>query len=1381
MFINSEITISSNNKERFMKMLSNKKNLLKLIIVLISVYIGLFTVVANAASYDIEGESFQLKKPRLEQGGFTFYDTIYFGNFYQSEIEKGTFTCDEYVNIWGCSEEPDNPDAEDYRQFIINQYNEIVAGGNTENLISYIKYYKKTPIKWRVIDVDEENPSIVTLTTEDEILGDYDPVYNKSVSNICSSFNNNRNFTGWGKSRVRSYLNGYDSSENAAGDDFSGMGFWDVAFSDSEKNAIIPTTVKNTDESTNSSYVSWSDTVDNVRILSVDEVNSKYGFAVDDFYDEKNYNEGGNIGSAGAEASLYALNSQYEGAGTYEDSGQYGDFLKWETYRVPWSTLTIKDSSAYRILNTPITNKAKAETGHGFFRPVITVDLSKAGWSYAGLGTYPKANSLTEAVEERKMEMLYGSKAVANFLVVDTSGNPIANADVWYYVRDPGDTSTINTKGFSTGKTDDKGRIAIEVNGLNLSSLSEGETYSFRRIITLKVGTQYVPKRTLLDVKVLPRKTTQIWNMQGKTDIEAALGLSAGASLGAAEAKWSCGEVAAQGGGGSGLTIVHESTVGKNRRLELIREFSLNAGENAKLGPFVQLGPIEVAGAKISEEVNFAPKNTQKLIIENYDPNNEEQVKKIAAFLIGYEAMLTNNQMCYALSLLVEKDCIDEIGYSYNLSVEGGAEIASVDFGDNIASGSLASGNYAANYEYFVERSLESMSNASRYSMQKESLVSTGIVGYDIKPLGKTGNLFPYGEAANFLTKYGLSADNKEIVVTINNKTSVEGSVLSQKVTEDDINISFTGKNRQKLISENKVINEFSRGAKSMIFDSAVKDVINAVNTGDIVPEYERTTSESEKATLKLAIGANLGVGLKIAPEIAGSHTFTYETERGYIENGVAYSTAVDTTPKTQYKVTLENLVKEAFLCTTEMVKDKIVIVSGKVGEGVKSGLCTIKAVPGKIYKGCENTIIKISSIGHDKKIANVSVVVPVQYKETGSTLAGGAHVSGVGDILDAYAVTIGQGYNISFWHEDGASEYAYCNYATLEIELEYDDEMLKEAGIDSEAEKRIEIFYYDDTLQKYVSVGGQVDTVNNKVTYVTERMNPGQYILAVNAEESYTKPESKDESTSSSSSSSVRTSSTNSSISSSVKSSSTSSSVSSSVRSSSTSSTSSSSTTDTSSTNRKSSSSSSSASNYEPDIEKNSGYGTANDTAPVVKIDKKYHVQPNLSLSQNEITLMKGTKVVVDGLLLDKDALKAYNKEYKKIAALDKKGVISAKGVGEAYIRYDTYVLKVIVWDKPKQGTINLNGENALVSKLSVKLVENQEFEYFLQVPLNADIIIDNKKNALSQVSIKRVSADKTGYLIKGKAENKGAGAITFDICGKKIKLKFAVAKPKI
>ena len=89
-------------------------------------------------------------------------------------------------------------------------------------------YFKYEPIKWRILNVNENDAFILA----DEALD-------------CQKYDYSMGGSTWESCTIRSWLNGYGKSSNTFGTDYTNNNFIQKAFSDSEQSAIKTTLLKN--------------------------------------------------------------------------------------------------------------------------------------------------------------------------------------------------------------------------------------------------------------------------------------------------------------------------------------------------------------------------------------------------------------------------------------------------------------------------------------------------------------------------------------------------------------------------------------------------------------------------------------------------------------------------------------------------------------------------------------------------------------------------------------------------------------------------------------------------------------------------------------------------------------------------------------------------------------------------------------------------------------------------------------------------------------------------------------------------------------------------------------------------------------------------------
>ena len=140
----------------------------------------------------------------------TTWDCVYFGHYPQSEVTAAGNPSLYYrleQEYWGKGD--------------------VILDGVRYRKVNG-KFYAGDPIKWRVLSTNGNT----ALLLSDAAL-DYRQYHTSSTSIT------------WEKSTIRSWLNGYDSTSNSAGTNYSTSNFIDTAFTGAEQAAIRNTVVKN--------------------------------------------------------------------------------------------------------------------------------------------------------------------------------------------------------------------------------------------------------------------------------------------------------------------------------------------------------------------------------------------------------------------------------------------------------------------------------------------------------------------------------------------------------------------------------------------------------------------------------------------------------------------------------------------------------------------------------------------------------------------------------------------------------------------------------------------------------------------------------------------------------------------------------------------------------------------------------------------------------------------------------------------------------------------------------------------------------------------------------------------------------------------------------
>lgn len=276
-------------------------------------------------------------------GKVTTWDCVWYGSYPQTEITSGdsVYAALETATEW-------------------DEYDDTIVGSNKYRRLSdgeTYRYFIYEPIKWRVLQVDDEEMFLLADKALD--------IRGMDMDYTTQS---------WDRSTLRSWLNGKDAIQNRAEIDFTNNSFIGAAFTVGEQEYIVNSQVNRSTSmyQVESEQEIGKNTLDHIFILSdqdvygTDEAES-YGF--DGSFKVRDE-------ARRCQGTGYA---QAKGLSAYSDSGEPG--------HVAWWIRTLGESQGY-VANVPDWGYvdvagSKGECG---IRPAMYVSLSDNElYSYAGV------------------------------------------------------------------------------------------------------------------------------------------------------------------------------------------------------------------------------------------------------------------------------------------------------------------------------------------------------------------------------------------------------------------------------------------------------------------------------------------------------------------------------------------------------------------------------------------------------------------------------------------------------------------------------------------------------------------------------------------------------------------------------------------------------------------------------------------------------------------------------------------------------------------------------------------------------------------------------------------------------------------------------------
>ena len=236
-----------------------------------------------------------LQNPRIEAdssmeaGQKVTYDCIWFGSYPQTEIVDQPSTCGVYNKSFAQSSDYEensslyaslkNASGWDSKGDVIisgTKYRRIKSSDAVSAMSSpyyyswdssdTYHYFRYEPIKWRVLQASGNNALLLA-----DIVLDVQS-YNTTLTEVT-----------WETSTIRSWLNGYGPSDNIDGTDYTEKNFINNAFSMSEQNIILSSSLDNQTTGTYAQQFGGENTTDKVFLLSAydlykSEASASYGF-----------------------------------------------------------------------------------------------------------------------------------------------------------------------------------------------------------------------------------------------------------------------------------------------------------------------------------------------------------------------------------------------------------------------------------------------------------------------------------------------------------------------------------------------------------------------------------------------------------------------------------------------------------------------------------------------------------------------------------------------------------------------------------------------------------------------------------------------------------------------------------------------------------------------------------------------------------------------------------------------------------------------------------------------------------------------------------------------------------------------------------------------
>lgn len=467
----------------------------------------------------------QLHNPVDTNGDFVGYSYIWFGSYPQSELDEtkdasliaqidGKIGIDKTGDCW--------IDGIKYRK--LNKADCDTNGRAWEN--KNYRYFKWERIKWRVLKADNIASKALVMTDKAIEFRRYNTTY------TCK---------GWERCTLRSWLNGYERTENDNLFDYSEVndGFYTTAFSATEKGKIAKSKITSEAPSFSDylSYATEEDITDSIFILTKSEfLKEEYGFKSDtalkftvtdysanppsgsiylrDF--SKSGGKGGNAGIMSIKDGSFGEDFLY----MYEDCAFYiAPAMIVSLNMLTDENLSDDGGSGYggeEAIRYELNGGVNASSNPGGYRPGVGVDSfaapSKAGcvfegWYSDSSFTY-KINSISkESKGEVTLYAKWKKNKVSNpFTVSDVTQNISKKSQTINLYTAMGNIPSGTSFKYKVNVDDAKNTNGIAISGNGVLSVPAKAYGTIKITVTAEENADYVATTREISVTLIPDK-----------------------------------------------------------------------------------------------------------------------------------------------------------------------------------------------------------------------------------------------------------------------------------------------------------------------------------------------------------------------------------------------------------------------------------------------------------------------------------------------------------------------------------------------------------------------------------------------------------------------------------------------------------------------------------------------------------------------------------------------------------------------------------------------------------------------------------------------------------------------------------------------------------
>ena len=680
--------------------------------------------------------------------------------------------------------------------------------------------------------------------------------------------------------------------------------------------------------------------------------------------------------------------------------------------------------------------------------------------------------------------------AYANFILKNNEGRAQKNTKMAY---------SFDGESYIYADSDENGLITIKSPLLENTSGKEEKQkiQTIEMILYYDSGeTEKLDYSVIMDVTVIPLSFTQTWELGVEGTLTGSVSEGAGANAGVAKVEAELAKAEISGTLGGTLSVEHAFENGV-RNLTLQQSYDAKIAVNAEIGPAAEAG---VLGKELEGEVISAGAGASSggsvgigLTLENYDPSDTGQLAEIGKFILASQAQASGNMMLLRLAELAGVDFYNLEQWGVTTSVEAGADVGHIEFGDNVE-GTLASAGAEQTITFDATRNKKDSTKELAFGYELGVAADVG----ELSVLNLTKNIFSASQNCKLEMSAEFDGSSQIQNFTIKKEEKASEGFLYETGMVETVAISYGRRAVEQIENRIGVVKDFISGSTHYVLGDAQKELFEKLDAVPVKGTYSSTESAQKYVTAEFDLGLELVLGVEAGVGLEGVYSCEYETAGGTYESGQVYITNTneieDQIKENSYSIV--QLVEEPLTTVAESLWDFLVDAYGSVKDGIQNALAELRQSLSETAEGAKDWLLHIIALKKDNAASTEQQSYAITAYRTERTLERTADAAAdTGTEADEYKVyTVGDPYCVYVTDQAG-NEITDYSVNPLTLTLRYTDEMLLAAGIDRTQVNNLAIYMYSEEVYGYVCIGGTVDAADGSVS--VEITEPGQYVLA--------------------------------------------------------------------------------------------------------------------------------------------------------------------------------------------------------------------------------------------------------------------------------------------